>query len=71
MGMIAGAKAKGAAKVVVLDAVVSKLDLVCAAGADVVLDIITDDIYAVVRDLTGGFGVDVYLEGTGHPAVVK
>ncbi|MBC3760243.1 zinc-binding dehydrogenase [Quadrisphaera sp. RL12-1S] len=71
LGMIAGAKAKGAATVVALDAIASKLDLARAAGADVVLDITQDDIYAAVRDLTGGFGADVYLEGTGHPAAVK
>ncbi|WP_206690758.1 zinc-binding dehydrogenase [Quadrisphaera sp. INWT6] len=71
LGMIAGAKAKGAAKVVALDAIASKLELARAAGADVVLDITSDDIYAAVRDLTDGFGADVYLEGTGHPAAVK
>ncbi len=73
LGMIAGAKAKGAAHVVALDAVASKLDLARRSGADTALDI-TDpgtDIYAAVRDLTGGFGADVYLEGTGHPAAVK
>ncbi len=73
LGMVAGAKAKGAAHVVALDAVASKLDLARRSGADTALDI-TDpgtDIYAAVRDLTGGFGADVYLEGTGHPAAVK
>jgi erythritol/L-threitol dehydrogenase len=71
LGMIAGAKAKGAAHVVALDAVASKLDLARRSGADTVLDITQDDIYEVVRGLTDGFGADVYIEGTGHPAAVK
>jgi threonine dehydrogenase-like Zn-dependent dehydrogenase len=25
----------------------------------------------VVKDLTGGYGADVYLEGTGHPSAVS
>ncbi|MGI4896539.1 MAG: zinc-binding dehydrogenase [Janthinobacterium lividum] len=71
LGMIAGAKAKGAAHVVALDAVPAKLALARRSGADTALDIGSDDIYAAVRDLTDGFGADVYLEGTGHPAAVK
>ena len=30
----------------------------------------TDDVVGAVRDLTDGYGADVYLEGTGHPSAV-
>jgi erythritol/L-threitol dehydrogenase len=70
LGMVAGAKAKGAAKVVALDAVASKLELAKLSGADVTLNITSDDVAGVVRGLTGGYGADVYIEGTGHPSAV-
>ncbi len=70
LGMVAGAKAKGPALVVALDAVPHKLELASKCGADVVVNIMEEDAIGVVRDLTGGFGADVYLEGTGHPSAV-
>jgi threonine dehydrogenase-like Zn-dependent dehydrogenase len=70
LGMIAGARAKGPMRVVALDAIDAKLELAKLAGADVTLNITRDDVGGAVRDLTGGLGADVYLEGTGHPAAV-
>ena len=29
-----------------------------------------EDAEKIVKDLTGGYGADVYLEGTGHPSAV-
>lgn len=70
LGMVAGAAAKSPAHVVALDISDARLDLARACGADVTLNISRDDVLGTVRDLTEGYGADVYLEGTGHPSAV-
>jgi threonine dehydrogenase-like Zn-dependent dehydrogenase len=68
--MIAGARAKSPAHVIALDHVPAKLDLAAACGADITLDVGSDDVESVVRGLTEGYGADVYLDATGHPSAV-
>jgi threonine dehydrogenase-like Zn-dependent dehydrogenase len=70
LGMIAGAKAKSPRLLVALDLSAAKLAVAKASGADVIIDIGTEDAVEKVRELTGGYGADVYLEGTGHPSAV-
>jgi threonine dehydrogenase-like Zn-dependent dehydrogenase len=70
LGMIAGAAAKSPAHVVALDFVDHKLELARKCGADITVNVGREDPLAIVRDLTEGYGADVYLEGTGHPAAV-
>ena len=36
-----------------------------------IINIGAEDAVAKVKELTGGYGADVYLEGTGHPSGVK
>jgi threonine dehydrogenase-like Zn-dependent dehydrogenase len=71
LGMIAGARAKSPRLVVALDLAQDKLAVAEACGADVIINIGTEDAVARVKELTGGYGADVYLEGTGHPSAVK
>ncbi|MFW6599460.1 alcohol dehydrogenase catalytic domain-containing protein [Propionibacteriaceae bacterium Y2011] len=70
LGMIAGARAKNPTTIVALDMADTKLELASLAGADLTINIGTTDPVAAVKDLTGGYGADVYLEGTGHPSAV-
>jgi threonine dehydrogenase-like Zn-dependent dehydrogenase len=70
LGMIAGAKAKFPAAVVALDVAPAKLELAEKVGADLTLNIAEQDVDQVIKDMTGGYGADVYLEGTGHPSAV-
>jgi threonine dehydrogenase-like Zn-dependent dehydrogenase len=70
LGMIAGARAKSPAHVVALDLEEHKLELARACGADTVIDISQEDAVARIRAMTDGYGADVYIEGTGHPAAV-
>lgn len=70
LGMVAGSVAKNPAHVVALDVSANKLELARACGADVALNITSDDIGEVIRDLSDGYGADVYLEGSGHPSAV-
>ncbi len=70
LGMIAGAKAKSPGLVIALDSIDSKLELARKCGADLTINIAHEDPLAIVRELTGGYGADVYIEGTGHPSAV-
>ena len=70
LGMVAGSRAKSPAKVIALDVAPEKLALARECGADLAINIATEDAIATVQDLTGGYGADVYLEGTGHPSAV-
>nr|WP_115787723.1 alcohol dehydrogenase catalytic domain-containing protein [Arthrobacter silvisoli] len=70
LGMIAGARAKNPIKVIALDMSDEKLALARRCGADLIINVGRDDAVKIVKDLTDGYGADVYLEGTGHPAAV-
>lgn len=70
LGMIAGAKAKSPLKVIALDMSDDKLALARKCGADVVINVGREDAVQLVKDMTDGYGADVYLEGTGHPSAV-
>ncbi|MFF1549787.1 erythritol/L-threitol dehyrogenase [Rhodococcus erythropolis] len=70
LGMVAGARAKSPAHVIALDMAPEKLELAKLCGADIVINIADDDAVQIVKDLTDGYGADVYLEGTGHPSAV-
>jgi len=70
LGMVVGARAKNPAHVIALDLAPQKLELARRCGADIVVNIATEDALAVVAEVTGGYGADVYLEGTGHPSAV-
>ena len=68
--MVAGARAKSPAHVIALDMAPQKLELAKECGADIVINIASEDAVAQVMDVTDGYGADVYLEGTGHPSAV-
>jgi erythritol/L-threitol dehydrogenase len=70
LGMVAGAAAKSPTHVIALDLADHKLALAQKCGATLTLNIGRDDVTSAVRDLTGGYGADVYLEGSGHPSAV-
>jgi threonine dehydrogenase-like Zn-dependent dehydrogenase len=70
LGMVAGARAKSPAHVIALDMAPDKLALAQECGADIVINIAEEDAVARVKEITDGYGADVYLEGTGHPSAV-
>jgi erythritol/L-threitol dehydrogenase len=70
LGLIAGARAKNPRLVVALDLDDDKLELGRRCGADLALNVGREDVVARVKELTDGYGADVYLEGTGHPSAV-
>ena len=46
------------------------MELAKKFGADLVLNPLNDDVVKIVKDMTGGYGCDVYIEATGHPNAV-
>ncbi|GAV96793.1 MAG: alcohol dehydrogenase catalytic domain-containing protein [Corynebacterium glutamicum] len=70
LGMIAGAKAKNPMTVIALDMSDEKLALARKCGADVTINVGREDAVQLIKDMTDGYGADVYIEGTGHPSAV-
>jgi threonine dehydrogenase-like Zn-dependent dehydrogenase len=68
------ARAMGAEKVIVIDAVAARLELARALGADATIDVsdVTEPRARTARvlELTGGWGADVVVEVVGRPEVV-
>jgi threonine dehydrogenase-like Zn-dependent dehydrogenase len=73
MGLLtlAFAKARGAARTIVSDPLASRRETARRLGADLVVDPTAQDLGGVVRDATGGRGVDVACEAVGKPELVS
>ena len=68
--MVQVARLKTPKKLIVIDMVAERLRLARGFGADVVIDPAHEDAAAIVRELTGGYGCDVYIEATGSASGV-
>ena len=68
---IAVAKACGAAKVFAVEPNAKRRALAITMGAQVAMDSGAADIVEQVKAATGGNGVDVLLEMSGHPAAIR
>src|SRR2546423_824880 len=71
LGMIACARLKNPGTLVAIDRYDSRLEVARGLGADVLLNPERDDMIQRVRDMTDGYGCDVYIEATGHPDAVN
>ena len=71
LGMVGAMRLHNPSKLIVLDVKQDRLDLAKKFGADLVMNPLQDDVVARVKELTGGYGCDVYIEATGHPDSVK
>ena len=70
LGMIGAAKLKNPKKLVVLDTKNDRLEMAKKFGADIVINPMEQDAVQLVKDMTDGYGCDVYIEATGHPSSV-
>jgi threonine dehydrogenase-like Zn-dependent dehydrogenase len=68
--MLQIAKLFNPGQLVALDTKPYRLDLAKQLGADVAVDVSTVDAVQVVRDLTDGYGCDVYIEASGNAAAI-
>jgi threonine dehydrogenase-like Zn-dependent dehydrogenase len=71
LGMIAAARLKHPGLLIAVDLKEPRLAAALACGADLGLNPREVDVVAEVRKLTGGYGCDIYIEATGHPAGVQ
>lgn len=65
LGMVATARLKNPATLIALDLNPARLDLALECGADLVLNPAKTDVVKEIRDMTEGYGCDVYIEATG------
>jgi threonine 3-dehydrogenase len=68
---IAVAKACGAARVFALEVNAHRRGVATEMGADLALDPAADNVKEQILETTGGTGVDVLLEMSGHPAAMR
>jgi len=71
LGMIACARLKNPGTLIAVDRYDSRLEIARRLGADVTLNPDREDVVARVREMTDGYGCDVYIEATGHPDAVN
>ena len=70
LGMIAAARLRGPGRLIALDTRPARLEVARACGADLAWNPQECDVFAEIAALTDGYGCDVYLEASGHPAAV-
>ena len=70
LGMVGAARLRNPKRLVVMDTKPERLELAKKFGADVVLNPVNDDVVQIVKDMTDGYGCDIYIEATGHPNAV-
>lgn len=71
LGMIGAIKKSGPSKLVVLDLNNKRLEMAKEFGADIVLNPSEDDVISCVKDMTDGYGCDIYIEATGASKSVE
>ncbi|MCL1795105.1 MAG: alcohol dehydrogenase catalytic domain-containing protein [Oscillospiraceae bacterium] len=70
LAMITAAKLKNPAKLAALDLFDKRLSRALDFGADVAINPGKTNAAKQILEMTGGYGCDVYMEATGHPASV-
>lgn len=70
LGMITYAHLMNPAKLIALDMMDGRLEKAKEFGADMVINPGKEDAVKIVKDLTDGYGCDIYIEATGHPSSV-
>ncbi len=69
--MLQIAKLSQPGQLIALDTKPYRLDLARRFGADAAINVLEEDAVQQVRDLTEGYGCDVYIEASGNPAGVN
>ncbi len=71
LGMVAAARMKNPKLLISVDLNDDRLETARLCGADMTINPREVDAVDAVLNLTEGYGCDVYLEATGHPAAVE
>lgn len=70
LGMTTCARLCRPKKLIVLDTLDDRLEMAKAFGADLAWNPNKMDVVKAIMDITDGYGCDIYIEATGHPAAV-
>ena len=70
LGMVTYARMQNPARLITLDLLDNRLEKAKEFGADLVMNPGREDVVAKVLEMTDGYGCDIYIEATGHPASV-
>ncbi|MGQ9478987.1 MAG: alcohol dehydrogenase catalytic domain-containing protein [Thermoproteota archaeon] len=68
--MLQVAKMKSPGKLIALDLREERLSVAESLGADIVINVSRENAVKTVKQVTGGYGCDVYIEATGHPSAI-
>ncbi len=71
LGMVAAARLKNPRLIIAIDLNNERLEIAKLCGADLTLNPNNIDVIDEVRQLTDGYGCDVYIEATGYPVAVE
>lgn len=69
-GMLTYARMQNPEKLIALDMQDGRLAKAKEFGADIVMNPGKCDVVKEIRDMTDGYGCDIYIEATGHPSSV-
>jgi threonine dehydrogenase-like Zn-dependent dehydrogenase len=70
LGMVGCARLRNPKTLVVLDTKPERLELAKKFGADLVMNPLEQNVVKIVKEMTGGYGCDIYIEATGQPDAV-
>ena len=71
LGMVGAIRQRNPKTLVVLDMNDARLEKAKEFGADIIMNPGKTDVVSAIKDLTGGYGCDIYIEATGHPSSVE
>lgn len=71
LGMVGAIHQANPRCLVVLDMNDDRLAKAKAFGADIIMNPGREDVVSRIKEMTGGYGCDIYIEATGHPSSVQ
>jgi len=71
LGMVGAIKQANPACLVVLDMQEARLAKAKEFGADICINPGKEDAVAKIKEMTDGYGCDIYIEASGHPSSVQ
>ena len=71
LGMVGAIKQANPKCLIVLDMNDARLEKAKEFGADIVMNPGKEDVVAKIKEMTGGYGCDIYIEASGHPSSVQ
>lgn len=71
LGMVGGLRKRNPKLLIALDMNDVRLAKAKEFGADLVMNPGKEDVVKKVKELTGGYGCDIYIEASGHPSSVQ